>query len=52
MKRQITEDQFWNQRLKVIDRFTDKVTAYVDLYDPEKSMEKLVAERTEGVKLQ
>jgi hypothetical protein len=52
MKRQITEDQFWNQQLKVIDRFTDKVTAYVDIYNPEPSMQKLAAERTEGVKLQ
>jgi hypothetical protein len=47
-----TEEQFWKTQLKAIDRFTDKIIKYVDLYNPEPSMQKLAAERTEGIDLQ
>lgn len=47
-----TEEQFWKKQLKAIDKFTDRVIKYVDLYNPEQSMKKLAAERTEGVDLQ
>ena len=50
--KQLTEEQFWQKQMKSLDRFTDKIVAYVDLYNPEPSMQKLAAERTEGVKLQ
>lgn len=46
-----TEEQFWKKTLKSLDRFTNKVEKYVDLYQPEQSMEKLAAERTEGIEL-
>jgi hypothetical protein len=50
--KKLTEEQFWKQRLNAIDKFADKIAAYVDIYNPEPSMEKLAAERSEGVKLQ